>query len=114
MEDKDFFQFRVANKLFGSNSDKTKTCALNTCKKMDVNLVKYDDSDISCHGYAGFFAKIDLDKKVDVEEFLKIFKEECSNNGLVWSKNGDICLHSDAWISQFHTAADLAKLTFLN
>ena len=70
------FQFRVANKLFGSNSSKTNGAAKTECEKMKVNLVKYDDSDTSCHGYAGFFVKLELDHKVDAEEFLSNFNRK--------------------------------------
>ena len=104
------FQFRVANNFYGSNSSKTNGAAKAVCNKMKVNLVKYDDSDTSCHGYAGFFVKLDLDQKVNVEEFLIYFKEECGNQGLDWGEDKDICLASDQWISNGHIATDVALI----
>ena len=110
MFDTNVFQFRVANKMFGSNSKTTHSVAEVTCNRMGVNLVKYDDSDTSCHGYAGFFVKIELDNKVNAEEFLNIFKELCGNNELKWGENGDICLASDMWLSVGHNTVDIAKI----
>ena len=104
------FIFRVANKMFGSNSKITHNVAEDTCNRMGVNLIKYDDSDTSCHGYAGFFVKIELDNKVNAEDFLKMFIEQCGNNELKWGEHEDICLASDMWLSVGHNAVDIAKI----
>jgi len=110
MFDTNVFQFRVANKMFGSNSERTNRTAKDTCDRMGVNVIKYDDSDTSCHGYSGFYAKIELNNKVNVEEFLRIFREQCGNNGLSWGEHGDICSASDIWLSTGHNAVDVAKV----
>ena len=106
MFETNFFQFRVANNFYGSNSSTTNSVAKASCNKIGVNLVKYDDSDTSCHGYAGFFVKLELDHKVDAEEFLSNFKGECINQGLDWGEDKEICLASDLWMSKGHMATD--------
>ena len=110
MFDTNQFQFRVANNYFGSNSDKANNAARSTCNKMGVNLLNFDDSDTSCHGYSGFFVKLELDHKVDAEEFVSNFKGECNNNELGWGEDKDICLASDRWLSDGHKATDIALI----
>lgn len=106
------FIFRVANKMFGSNSDKTHSIAKDTCSMVGANLLKFDDSDTSCHGYAGFYVEIELDREVNSENFLNIFRDKCNSCGLEWGQEKDksICLASDKWLSMNHKGVDMALI----
>ena len=106
------FIFRVANNFFGSNSDKTRSITNDTCSMVGANLLKFDDSDTSCHGYSGFYVKIELDREVNSENFLNIFRDKCNSSKLEWGQDKDksICLASDKWLSINHKSVDFALI----
>jgi len=107
-----FFQFRVANKLFGNNSGKTHSIAKEVCNGMNIKIDKFDDTDTSVCGYAGFFVKLNLDTKVDADEFIGAFQKECVKQDLAWGTHGEICLASEQWKDSGHIGADIAiKIT---
>jgi hypothetical protein len=102
------FKFRVANNMWNPNSAKVRSTAERAASQLGAHLSHYDDSDTSVAGYAGFFAKVVLNKEVNPAAFIEKFKSICGGEGLSYGTSADcsVCLASADWYNAGHLGID--------
>merc|ERR1712151_488204 len=103
---KSTFEFRVANKMFGSNSGTLKGCLDRVAQKFGTHVKSYDDS---IGDVFGFGAKATLGKSVDVHKFTELIKNERNNASLLWGRGNDcsICYRDEFTKTICHELGDI-------